>query len=311
MRGSEAYRSRYLYELRGVVVHSGSAFAGHYYSFVQERPRVWRRGEGSGGSGAPPRVAPGRWFKFDDRCVSAWDVANLEEECFGGPAPVNVRGTSGSDSDLDTCVQQQQQQRVEDRAHSAFMLVYDRMDGGCVEEEPVMSYMPAACYAPPPLQPTSMASPAGGGSSCWDGSPASGQPRFSAGSADRQRKGSSSGATTSTAVAAAGAALLPATPTVREQAPLPATDGDGGWRPPYGLDEHTYLDVLASNASLVRRTRALDKSYAHFLRKVRLLARSSMERLSSACVAAIQGESAYLLAAGAASSSSAAAASRL
>lgn len=28
-------RRHYLYELRGVVVHSGSAFAGHYYSYIK------------------------------------------------------------------------------------------------------------------------------------------------------------------------------------------------------------------------------------------------------------------------------------
>jgi hypothetical protein len=35
-----SYRERYVYGLKGVVVHSGTAFAGHYYSYVQERPRA-------------------------------------------------------------------------------------------------------------------------------------------------------------------------------------------------------------------------------------------------------------------------------
>ena len=33
--------SHYLYELRGVVVHSGSAFAGHYYSYIKVRRYCW------------------------------------------------------------------------------------------------------------------------------------------------------------------------------------------------------------------------------------------------------------------------------
>jgi ubiquitin C-terminal hydrolase len=33
-------RLHYLYDLKGVVVHSGTAFAGHYYSFIKERPSV-------------------------------------------------------------------------------------------------------------------------------------------------------------------------------------------------------------------------------------------------------------------------------
>ena len=38
-------RLHYLYELKGVVVHSGTAFAGHYYSFIKERPRVTDKGQ--------------------------------------------------------------------------------------------------------------------------------------------------------------------------------------------------------------------------------------------------------------------------
>jgi hypothetical protein len=30
-------RSTFLYELKGIVVHSGSAFTGHYYSYIKER----------------------------------------------------------------------------------------------------------------------------------------------------------------------------------------------------------------------------------------------------------------------------------
>ncbi len=33
-------RQSYLYELQGVVVHSGTAFAGHYYSYIKERPSL-------------------------------------------------------------------------------------------------------------------------------------------------------------------------------------------------------------------------------------------------------------------------------
>ena len=29
----------YQYELKGVVVHSGTAFAGHYYSYIKVRPQ--------------------------------------------------------------------------------------------------------------------------------------------------------------------------------------------------------------------------------------------------------------------------------
>lgn len=57
------------YELKGVVVHIGSAFAGHYYSFVKERG------------------PNGRWLCMDDTSVTLWDPSRMEECCFGGPGP--------------------------------------------------------------------------------------------------------------------------------------------------------------------------------------------------------------------------------
>jgi len=31
-------RPTYIYQLKGIVVHSGTAFAGHYYSYIKARP---------------------------------------------------------------------------------------------------------------------------------------------------------------------------------------------------------------------------------------------------------------------------------
>lgn len=62
----------YEYELRGVLVHSGVAQGGHYYSFIYDRESE-------------------SWSKFDDDDVSPFDPANIELECFGG---VQTRTTS-------------------------------------------------------------------------------------------------------------------------------------------------------------------------------------------------------------------------
>lgn len=45
------------YNLRGVVVHSGQASSGHYYSFV----RHYR-----------PRTKTFKWYKYDDHNVSSY-----------------------------------------------------------------------------------------------------------------------------------------------------------------------------------------------------------------------------------------------
>lgn len=52
------------FKLCGILIHSGSAESGHYYSYIKV-------GE--------------RWLEFNDRKVSEWDIqANLKNECFGG-----------------------------------------------------------------------------------------------------------------------------------------------------------------------------------------------------------------------------------
>lgn len=52
----------YSYALQGVVVHTGSAEAGHYYSLARTQSR---------------------WYKYDDTVVSEFDLGDLEKETFG------------------------------------------------------------------------------------------------------------------------------------------------------------------------------------------------------------------------------------
>lgn len=58
-----------VFELVGVLVHSGTAESGHYYSYIRERPTA-----GSGKS----------WVEFNDSDVSRFDPANIADQCFGG-----------------------------------------------------------------------------------------------------------------------------------------------------------------------------------------------------------------------------------
>ncbi|KAK4190072.1 ubiquitin carboxyl-terminal hydrolase 34 [Podospora australis] len=59
-----------VFELVGVLVHSGTAESGHYYSFVRERP--------SSNDGNQT------WVEFNDDNVINWDPQQLEGACFGG-----------------------------------------------------------------------------------------------------------------------------------------------------------------------------------------------------------------------------------
>lgn len=59
-----------MFELVGVLVHSGTAESGHYYSYIRERP-------------VNPSSSK-QWVEFNDADVSPFDPAQLADQCFGG-----------------------------------------------------------------------------------------------------------------------------------------------------------------------------------------------------------------------------------
>jgi ubiquitin carboxyl-terminal hydrolase 34 len=85
-----------VFELVGVLVHSGTAESGHYYSFIRERPS---------------HSDKENWIEFNDDCVSPWDPSYMEASCFGG---VDYRGNLDSGN------------LQYDKPYSAYMLFYQR-----------------------------------------------------------------------------------------------------------------------------------------------------------------------------------------
>ncbi|WIA22029.1 hypothetical protein OEZ85_004379 [Tetradesmus obliquus] len=81
--GGGSSSDEFMYDLMGVVVHSGSAFTGHYYSYIKERRQAAAAAGGSS-KGAASSSSGGRWYAFDDKSVTPWDIKELELECFGG-----------------------------------------------------------------------------------------------------------------------------------------------------------------------------------------------------------------------------------
>eukprot|EP00005_Dracoamoeba_jomungandri_P011671 CAMPEP_0174268074 /NCGR_PEP_ID=MMETSP0439-20130205/36039_1 /TAXON_ID=0 /ORGANISM="Stereomyxa ramosa, Strain Chinc5" /LENGTH=2490 /DNA_ID=CAMNT_0015356015 /DNA_START=82 /DNA_END=7554 /DNA_ORIENTATION=+ len=60
--------SYYQYELVGILIHSGRAEAGHYYSFIKDRTMTEQK-----------------WYEFNDSVVQPWNIdLRLEAETFGG-----------------------------------------------------------------------------------------------------------------------------------------------------------------------------------------------------------------------------------
>lgn len=69
-----------IFELVGVLVHTGTAESGHYYSYTRERPTA----------GGEPS-----WVEFNDSDVSSFNASTIAEQCFGGPSNT-IQGIGGA-----------------------------------------------------------------------------------------------------------------------------------------------------------------------------------------------------------------------
>lgn len=68
-----------VFELVGVLVHTGTAESGHYYSYTRERPTAG---------------ATGSWVEFNDADVSSFNASTIADQCFGGQTH-SVQGMAG------------------------------------------------------------------------------------------------------------------------------------------------------------------------------------------------------------------------
>ncbi|KAI0840468.1 hypothetical protein F5Y06DRAFT_262834 [Hypoxylon sp. FL0890] len=93
-----------MFELVGILVHSGTAESGHYYSYIRERPTM---------SNTPS------WVEFNDEVVTSWDPSQMENACFGGQdyRPQFESGTAY------------------EKVYSAYMLFYQRSSSLQKEQE--------------------------------------------------------------------------------------------------------------------------------------------------------------------------------
>lgn len=83
-----------MFELVGILVHSGTAESGHYYSYIRERPTS--------------RFAFNSWVQFNDIEVSVFDSQRIADSCYGG---VELASTTLQLS----------------KSHNAYMLFYQRV----------------------------------------------------------------------------------------------------------------------------------------------------------------------------------------
>ena len=81
-----------VFELVGILVHSGTAESGHYYSYIRERPSS--------------RFAFNSWVQFNDIDVSPFDSQRIADCCYGGFDASSLQLS---------------------RSHNAYMLFYQRV----------------------------------------------------------------------------------------------------------------------------------------------------------------------------------------
>ena len=111
-----------LFELVGVLVHSGTAESGHYYSYVRERPP----NSGSGYS----------WVEFNDVDVTKFDPNSIADQCFGG------------------YIEAPNYSHRFQKNWNAYMLFYERMEPRVSNENPLPMTVgvPAKCPVPPEIE---------------------------------------------------------------------------------------------------------------------------------------------------------------
>ncbi|XP_057193293.1 probable ubiquitin carboxyl-terminal hydrolase FAF-X isoform X1 [Triplophysa rosa] len=121
------------YRLVGVLVHSGQASGGHYYSYI-----IQRHGSTSDG-------LKDRWYKFDDGDVTECKMDDDEEmknQCFGGEYMGEV---------FDHMMKRMSYRRQK-RWWNAYILFYERLDAAGGDGE-LLKYISELTLAPRPNQP--------------------------------------------------------------------------------------------------------------------------------------------------------------
>lgn len=107
-------RQEDVFDLVGVLVHTGTCENGHYYSYIRERP-------GSEGNAAST------WIEFNDSDVGPFNPADIADRAFGGLTDSEAYGRQA-------------------KQYSAYMLFYQRRTA--VETEKKEWFTPASIDAP-------------------------------------------------------------------------------------------------------------------------------------------------------------------
>ncbi len=117
----------YEYNLVGIVVHKGSADAGHYYSYINVK-REGSLNEIQFNKATKKDIY--NWLEFNDSNIYPFDLKNVEEECFGGCDGLVEEKIHWLDRPSDE----------KEKGKSAYMLFYERK-----KKKPIKILMEKEC----------------------------------------------------------------------------------------------------------------------------------------------------------------------
>ncbi|KAI1320684.1 hypothetical protein EDD11_010218 [Mortierella claussenii] len=119
LAGAQGSTAAFQYNLVGVLVHTGTADSGHYYSYIKDRKRDISP-ETSAGS---MRGEDAQWYLFNDSKVEEFDPSDIGAKAFGGTDFMP----------LDSSPYHKSPSRSTTKPYSAYMLFYERAE--CQESE--------------------------------------------------------------------------------------------------------------------------------------------------------------------------------
>lgn len=110
------------YNLVGVLVHTGTADSGHYYSYIKDRS----------GSTSGSHDDNTHWYHFNDSRVEEFDVSELPSKAFGGSEFIPQ----------DSSPYMKSPPRSTTKPYSAYMLFYERSDASVTDAPAAMVEAP-------------------------------------------------------------------------------------------------------------------------------------------------------------------------
>ncbi|KAF9113716.1 hypothetical protein BGX27_000930 [Mortierella sp. AM989] len=129
LAGGQENSATFQYNLVGVLVHTGTADSGHYYSYIKDRNIASM-------SGSPSQFTNGdnsHWYLFNDSKVEEFDASEIPSKAFGGPEFIPV----------DSSPYMKSPTRSITKPYSAYMLFYERAERLEPESLSVASEVPS------------------------------------------------------------------------------------------------------------------------------------------------------------------------